>query len=258
MTALKTSIQGKKIGFSPNLGVFPVDPRVTSLVAQAVNAFENQGAHVIDLEIALTYSHQELSDLWCQIMAGNFGAVLDLSKQHGIDLLRDHPKELPTLLLEWMNKAHKRTLAQKLYVQHIQEKVFTAFEEAFSEVDFIVSPTVACLPVLNGEGGDTLGPSKLNGETINPLIGWCLTYFTNFTGHPSASVPAGLIDGLPVGLQVIGRRQADFDLLAACARFEEARPWKQIYKDIRKRALKANCQYSPGTLGTPNKVTLGQ
>ena len=78
----------------------------------------------------------------------------------------------------------------------------------------------------NANDGNTVGPSEINGEAVNPLIGWCLTYLTNFTGNPAASVPAGLSpDSLPIGLQIIGRRHSDVDVLAASAEFERRRPW---------------------------------
>ncbi|MDU0078368.1 amidase family protein, partial [Bacillus sp. IG2] len=79
------------------------------------------------------------------------------------------------------------------------------------------------------ENGATTGPSSINGVEINPLIGWCPTYLTNLTGHPSASVPAGLCDGLPVGLQIMGRRYADLDVMRAAACFERLRPWSRHY-----------------------------
>ena len=66
---------------------------------------------------------------------------------------------------------------------------------------------------------------------VDPLIGWCLTYWVNFSGHPAASIPAGLTEGrLPVGMQVIGRRYADADVLAASAAFEQLRPWQDTYQ----------------------------
>jgi len=57
-----------------------------------------------------------------------------------------------------------------------------------------------------------------------PLLG--LTYPVNFSGHPAASIPVGMADGLPVGMQLIGRRYADADVLAAGAAFERLRPWR--------------------------------
>ena len=72
--------------------------------------------------------------------------------------------------------------------------------------------------------------TEVNGEAVNPLIGWCLTYLINYTGHPAASIPAGLdTQGLPVGLQLVGRRFADDTVLAASAAFERVRPWQTTY-----------------------------
>jgi amidase len=102
----------------------------------------------------------------------------------------------------------------------------------------LVTPTLACLPVDNADDGNTVGPSRINGVEVDPLIGWCLTYFVNFSGHPAASIPAGLAEGrLPVGMQLIGRRHADADVLAASAAFERIRPWQDTYQLCASRPL---------------------
>jgi amidase len=67
---------------------------------------------------------------------------------------------------------------------------------------------------------------------VDRCIGWCLTHPVNFTGHPAASVPAGLSDGLPVGLQIIGRRFADRSVLEAASIVESQRPWFPILNQL--------------------------
>jgi amidase len=76
------------------------------------------------------------------------------------------------------------------------------------------------------------------GEEVDPLIGWCLTYPINYSGNPAASIPVGLSkNGLPVGMQIIGRRYADLDVIAASAMFERLRPWQQTYEKWKSRVL---------------------
>jgi aspartyl-tRNA(Asn)/glutamyl-tRNA(Gln) amidotransferase subunit A len=63
---------------------------------------------------------------------------------------------------------------------------------------------------------------------MTELLSWTpFTYPFNLTGHPAATVPCGLAaDGLPVGLQIVGRLGADALVLRAAASFENAHPWR--------------------------------
>ena len=69
--------------------------------------------------------------------------------------------------------------------QAIRSEVYDALQAVFARYDLIVTPTVAAMPVENRDDGNTVGPSEVNGEAVDPLIGWCLTYPVNFTGHPA-------------------------------------------------------------------------
>jgi Asp-tRNA(Asn)/Glu-tRNA(Gln) amidotransferase A subunit family amidase len=61
---------------------------------------------------------------------------------------------------------------------------------------------------------------------VDPLLGWSLAYPANLTGHPAASVPAGFSDGLPIGMQIVGRRFEEGTVMALAAAVERstARP----------------------------------
>jgi amidase/aspartyl-tRNA(Asn)/glutamyl-tRNA(Gln) amidotransferase subunit A len=115
----------------------------------------------------------------------------------------------------------------------LRSSVYDPIQDILDDYDFIVSPTLSVPPFKNATDGNTLGPTEVNGESVDPTIGWCMTYPINYTGNPAASIPAGFTKGgLPIGMQIIGRRHGDEDLLAISAAFERARPWFQSYLDL--------------------------
>ena len=231
LAATRRSIRGWKIAYSPNFDVFPVDRRVAEVVGRAVKAFQEAGAHVEEVEVGIRHSQRELSDIWCRYIAPMQVAALEMFKRQGIDILRDHHDDLPPEVWHWDEIGRKLTAVQVLADQAVRTEVFDALRSVLDRYDYLVSPTLACLAVDNATDGNTVGPTSINGEAIDPLIGWCMTYLINYIGYPAATVPAGLADnGLPVGMQIVGRRYADTDVFAASAEFERRRPWMDTYK----------------------------
>ncbi|HXE23701.1 MAG TPA: amidase family protein, partial [Roseiarcus sp.] len=157
----------------------------------------------------------------------------------GIDLMGAHRDDFPPDYLQRIDAYRNLTAMDVVGDQAIRSEVYDAIQGVLGAHEILVSPTLAAMPVDNALDGDTKGPALVNGEAVDPLIGWCLTYPVNFTGHPAASVPAGLSGGLPVGMQLIGRRYADGDVLAAAAAVERARPWRDAYKLCAGRPLEA-------------------
>lgn len=231
-----TSFSGLRIGFSPDLGIFPVDARIRKAIEHAVEIVEKHGGQVVTVNPALRYSQEELSDLWCrQIMITSVG-IIDSMLAEGADLIGDNVGQMPNIYLEWVELARKMTLPQILRDFDMRSTVVDSFSKVFEGVDLLLSPTLASMPVMNSEiPGETFGPSSIEGVSVDPSIGWCLTYLTNFTGHPSASIPVGTVEGLPVGMQVVGSRYGDADVLRFCAAFEAVSPWMSSYDTCRNR-----------------------
>jgi amidase len=219
--ALDRDIAGMRIAYSPDLDVFPVDRRVAAVVADAVRVFEQAGAHVEEVRLGIKYDQRELSDLWCRLIMPINIATVEAVRADGYEIRADLPPEY----LRWLDLGYELTAPEIVRDQIMRTEIFDAMQAVFADHDLLVHPTVAALPVPNGDDGNTLGPTEIEGVEVDPLIGWCLTYFANFTGHPAASIPAGMADGLPVGMQITGRSGADTDVLAASAAFERLRSW---------------------------------
>ncbi len=228
--AVDRSIKGMRIAYTRDYGIFPVDPRVVAVVDRALHAFEEAGAHVVEARLDIPHTQQELSDVWCRMIVPANLQALELFKAEGIDIIKDHPKDLPSELHHWLEIGRSMTVDRLNRDQAMRTDIYDAFRKVFETHDLLVSPTLACLPVDNRDDGNTVGPSEIEGQAIDPLIGWCMTYLVNYVGHPAASIPAGLTeDNLPVGMQIVGRRYADADVLAASAAFERLRPWRDSY-----------------------------
>jgi amidase len=236
--ATRRSIQGWKIAYSPNFDVFPIDRRVADVVGRAVRAFEEAGAQVEEVKAGIARPQKELSDLWCRLIMPLNLQTFEIFKRAGLDLLRDHRDDFPPEYLRWLDVGLRMSALDFFRDQEIRSEIYDAVQGVLSRYDLLITPTLACLPVDNADDGNTMGPSAINGEEVDPLIGWCLTYLINFSGHPAASIPAGLSDDrLPVGMQIIGRRYADADVLAASAVFERLRPWQDTYRICGQRAV---------------------
>ncbi|HEU4513405.1 MAG TPA: amidase [Nocardioidaceae bacterium] len=235
--ATRRPIQGLRIAYSPDFGVFPVDRGVARVVAEAVRAFEEAGATVEEVSIELEYDQRELSDLWCRLIMPLNIEGLEGLKALGIDLLGEHRDDFPPEYLRWIDEGYRLSALDVMRDQRMRTHVYDQIQQVLRSHDLLVTPTLAVPQVDNADDGNTVGPSTVEGVEVDPLIGWCLTYFLNFSGHPAASIPAGLLDDLPVGMQLIGRRYADADVLAASGAFERLRPWHQHYARAAERSV---------------------
>lgn len=230
--AVRRGIDTYEIAYSPAFDVFPVDERVQNVIDDAVNAFEEAGATVEEVDLGLPSSQQELASLWIREIAMLYHSAVEGFKDEGTDLLADYRDDLSPEFAEMLAETQDMSMIEYKRDEHLRTQVYDAIQDVFTEYDLLVTPTLAVPPVENEDDPDTqtVGPSEIDGESVDPLIGWCLTYPINFTGHPAASIPAGLTDdGLPVGLQIVGDRFADTDVLAASGAFERVRPWHDTY-----------------------------
>lgn len=225
-------LTGLRLAYSPDWGGYPIEAEVRETVARAVSALEGAGATVQEVDLTFPADHTELSAMWSRFMTPLLRQTLGFLKSQGLDLLdADHRHVLPPEMLHWVEDFGPRYTADALYADlALRTGVYDAFRGVLSEYDAIVSPTLCAMPVPNAGDGNTLGPQEIEGIAVDPLIGWCPTYLTNYSGHPSISVPAGRgSSGLPVGLHLTGRRHGDAALLDVAEGYETVRPWHDSF-----------------------------
>lgn len=231
VAAMDKPVAGMRIAYTPDFGIFPVDPEIADITRAAAKRFEEAGATVEEIDFNLPFSHYELAELWCRLISIlGMESIEGVKVTAGIDLLKDHPDDLNDELIYWIEDTYRRGYVDYCRDDAMRTVVYDAMQTVFQSYDLLLSPVTICNPVENDPGHNTLGPCEFRGEKIEPLIGWCMTYFHNLTGHPAASIPAGLSqDGFPVGLQITGRRWDDESVVAASATFERIQPWAGIY-----------------------------
>ncbi|GCB52848.1 amidase [Streptomyces sp. NL15-2K] len=241
-------LRGVRVGVTADYGIFPVDSEVRAAFERAILVFERLGADIVEVDPRIPFTQRTLSDVWSRLTAiGTYAAIEALAKQ-GVDVRSECPEELPKPMMRWVDTVASMPIAQLLNDQTVRSEVFNAFERTFADIDLLVAPTLACMPVENARDGFTQGPTEIDGQAVDPLIGWCMSYLTNFTGHPSASVPGGHVRGLPVGIQITGRRHHELDVIAASAAFEQESPWQHSYQ---------LCTYAPPHSLPPPRGLIG-
>lgn len=213
-------VDSLSVAYSPDFGTFPVSPEVTAAVEAGLDALRSEGVRVDRVSIEVP-SHEEL----CQILRRLFGlglldAVAALERE-GIGL-DDGAAPPDDGLLELIEGASVLRAVDLKADEARRTDLLDVLEGVLESHDAIVTPVACVAAVRNCRDGRTVGPSEVGGRPVDPLLGWSLAYPLNLTGHPAASVPAGLSEGFPIGMQVIGRRLEEATVLMLAAAVERS------------------------------------
>jgi aspartyl-tRNA(Asn)/glutamyl-tRNA(Gln) amidotransferase subunit A len=209
--AAEGAIAGMRVAYSPDLGYAAVDPQVRQIVDRAVQVFER------DLGCAV----ERADPGWPDPYETLWGLVINESDLAGLRKLADalgdrmSPHLADALRADW-------TAEQLTGAVMGRKAVYNAAWRFFRSYDLLLTPTLAVPPFEHG----IQGPAEIGGRTVEPFYWLSFTFPFNLTGQPAATVPAGwTTGGLPVGLQIAGRRLDDPAVLRAAAAYEAAAPW---------------------------------
>ena len=207
--ACRAGVRDLRIAYSTTLGYARPDLDVAAIVASAARTFEDLGCKV---ELVEKIFDKDPADLWTAEFYAGVGTRLRPFVENQRDLLDPAVAEV----LDAALSQEMRDYYEKVFERYaFRDKVRTFFET----YDLLLSPV---LPVSSLDAGKNR-PDHL---TDRNLVSWVYyTYPFNLTGQPAATVCAGIAeDGMPVGLQIVGRALCEYDVVRAAAAFERTKP----------------------------------
>lgn len=208
--AVKHPIYPKRVAYSPDLGITPVDLEVAGICETAMNTFRDLGTEV---EIACP-DFSNAIESFRNLRALNYAAEKSFLLDRHRDML--NPEVIWNIEYGLKLRAIEIALAERnrgdLY------KRVVAFFENF---DLLISPSAIVPPF----DIDIPYPSVVEGVEFDTYFGWmAIHYVITLTSCPAISVPCGFTErGLPVGIQIVGRPRGEAELLGASALFEAGR-----------------------------------
>lgn len=205
------------------------DERVDETVRSATRAFEAAGADVTDVSVP---GHERAPDLhkgiviealaafWRSESAGWFTRRLyDVEFATALGKARramgdDLPPALQVNIIAGQYLTEQYHGRYHAKAQNLAQNLHGAYESAFEDVDLLVLPTTPILPHerrMDLSRSDLIRRGRIMLDNTTPF---------DVTGHPAASVPCGIIDGLPVGMQIVGPDFDEATVLRACHALE--------------------------------------
>ncbi|HEX4927415.1 MAG TPA: amidase [Burkholderiales bacterium] len=204
-----------RIAWSRDLGGLPMDPRVTQVLAPMRKTLQELGCVVEDAEPDFDGATESFETLRAIGFLQKYGALAD---KHG-DKLKD--------TVRWnVEEGRRRSGADVARAQALRTELFQRMRAFLERYEFLVCP-VNQLPPYPVE---VEWPREIAGVPMGNYLDWMKScYYITITSHPAISVPAGFTaEGLPVGLQIVGRYRDDLGVLQLAHAFESLTgAWKQ-------------------------------
>ena len=208
-------LTGVRVAASVDLGYGPIDPEVRRVFEAALDDLRSAGAMVEPVEIDLPDPIDYFLRYWGPEFIG------------GVELLEGFGAEVWPLIREIAERAARLEPSEvSAAVRATKTSIYNAFGGVLDDFDLMVTATTPT-PAFP-HAGDLGGVAVVDGVAVDMpgLFFHHLTESPSHAGLPAISVPCGFtVDGLPVGLQIIGAALEDLSVVRAAARYEQATSW---------------------------------
>ena len=198
-----------RIAWSRDLGGLPMDPRVTRALQPFRETFQDLGCIVEDATPDFSGASESFETLRAIGFLQKYGALAE-----------KHRDELKDTVVWNVEEGRRRSGADVARAEALRTQLFHRMREFLERYEFLACP-VNQLPPYPVE---VEWPREIAGLPMGNYLDWMKScYYITITSHPAISVPAGFTaEGLPVGLQIVGRYRDDLGVLQLAHAFERA------------------------------------
>jgi Asp-tRNA(Asn)/Glu-tRNA(Gln) amidotransferase A subunit family amidase len=221
LAELDKGVAGLRIGWSPDLGrVVPDEPAIVDICHEAARTFERLGAKYSEppfrfedpqdeLELDGDYAKWKMAKLGSEIYPGAIDPI-----SWSMKLPREDYAKLTIYIRDRSDRPTMLDYALGI-TPEVRRRKRTHIDGLFKEIDLLVCPVIARTAFECGV------------SNVTPFQYTAYTFITNLAGYCGASVPVGFFEGMPVGLQIMGRPNEEHLVLRAARAFERECPWAQ-------------------------------
>jgi amidase len=205
---LNRGFKGVRVAWYKDLGGVPFDPRVRAVVDAHRKTFESLGCIVDQAEPDFAPAEVAFRVLRAWNTANSYG-----------ERFRAHPEAFKDTLTGEIEEGLRLTGTDVARAEEAHGQIWRRFQAFLKKYEYFVLPTTQLPPFeIN-----TPYPTEIAGVKFDSYIDWMKScWYISATGNPAASVPAGFTpEGLPVGVQIVGRAKADFSVLKLAHAFEQ-------------------------------------
>ncbi len=206
---LDRNFKGVRVAWFKDLGGVPFDPRVRTVLDGHRRTFESLGCIVEQAEPDFAAAEIAFRVLRAWNTANSYGA-----------LLREHPDAFKDTLKGEIEEGLRLTGNDVAGAETAHGQLWRRFQKFLEKYEYFVLPTTQLPPF----DVNTPYPTEIAGVKFTSYIDWMKScWYISATGSPAASVPGGFTpEGLPVGVQIVGRYNEDFSVLQMAHAFEQA------------------------------------
>jgi amidase len=212
---LKRSFGKVRVAWSRDLGGLPMDPRVSAVLDSQKRIFKELGCVLEEAEPDFSGATESFETLRAVGLFHKVGALVEA-----------HRDKLKDTVLWNVEEGRRRSAADVARAEGLRSELYQRMRRFLERYEFLLCP-VNQLPPFPVE---LEWPREIAGVAMGNYLDWMKScYYITITSHPAISVPAGFTpQGLPVGLQIVGRFRDDFGVLQLAHAFEqETQTWKR-------------------------------